>query len=619
MKGLDVLRTRIGRRYLMLFLLVSLLPLAAMGWFAAHSSETALREQTRLVLRSTADGVEAELREFLTHFKQQMLYLADEGGIRDSLRFSVPSANGLATALPDLSEVLDWQQQFVPDAQEIFVLSADGRVVASSEGQNVGTDAATAEYFRRGLQSFYPGDIFREPDSGRVTWIIAAPVRDTATRRLLGVVACRVDPRTLSDLTTGRRILAQGADTHSMRIGETGETYIVNRDRLMITESRQIPDAILKVRVDTLPVRTALEQGHEITTSYRDYRGREVNGASIILRELGWVVITEMDFTQAFAPVRQFRTGLIEVTIGLGLGVAFLAWITTRRITRPIQMLERSDRSLAGGDEATALVSENDLPDDEIGELVRARNARVRALLANQKQLEERTSKLHEALAELDQMSYSIMHDMRAPLRAITGFGELLVAEQGEQLKPESRNYLARMKTATLRMDHLICDVLDYSLVVRGELPLHPVNVVNLVRGIVETYPALQAVQTKIIVPPDLPTVLGNEAALTQCFSNLLDNAVKFAEPGREPQIQVGGERNNGRASLWVEDNGVGIPPALHERIFGMFHRGTALLEGTGIGLAIVRKAVERMGGRVGVISEPGKGSRFWLELQAGD
>ena len=112
--------------------------------------------------------------------------------------------------------------------------------------------------------------------------------------------------------------------------------------------------------------------------------------------------------------------------------------------------------------------------------------------------------------------------------------------------------------------------------------------------------------------------VVGNEAGLTQCFSNLLGNAVKFVKPGETPEICVGADRRDGWARIWVEDKGIGVSKDMLPRVFEMFSRGRKGYEGTGIGLALVRKVAQRMGGRAGVESEEGKGSRFWVELKVG-
>jgi PAS domain S-box-containing protein len=233
----------------------------------------------------------------------------------------------------------------------------------------------------------------------------------------------------------------------------------------------------------------------------------------------------------------------------------------------------------------------------------------------------ERTAKLRDAIAELHQVSYSMVHDMRAPLRAMRGFAELLESMDGEHPAPESREYLRRIVLAAERLDNLITDALNYTRVLDEELPMEAVDLHHLVTGLVETYPNLHADFAKISIG-ELPVVLGNKSLLTQIFSNLLGNAVKFSRPGSKPEIRVWTERLCGTsygtqcARIWVEDNGIGIPPASHERVFGIFQKFHPEYPGTGIGLAIVKKAAERIGGSVGVESEEGKGSRFWVNLQ---
>jgi PAS domain S-box-containing protein len=238
----------------------------------------------------------------------------------------------------------------------------------------------------------------------------------------------------------------------------------------------------------------------------------------------------------------------------------------------------------------------------------------------------ERTSKLREAVSELEAFSYSIAHDMRAPLRGMQGFAHVLQEDYGERLDGTGQQYLTRIIASAERLDHLIRDVLHYSKVSRGELPLERVNLGVLTREIIESYPQFKDPKVTILIEEPLPTVVGNPASLTQVISNLLSNAVKFVAPGTAPHVRVWSEQLNtsssGRDSqtvrLWFEDNGIGIPVEAQSRLFQIFQRvhRPEVYEGTGIGLAVVRKAVERLGGKVGVHSEPGKGSRFWLELK---
>jgi PAS domain S-box-containing protein len=243
---------------------------------------------------------------------------------------------------------------------------------------------------------------------------------------------------------------------------------------------------------------------------------------------------------------------------------------------------------------------------------------RKRAQQTLERTVQERTAKLRETVGDLEAFSYSIAHDMRAPLRSMIGFSNILTSEKGASLDDDGRDYLRRIQVSAERLDRLIQDVLNYSKVVRGELKLERIDVTKLIREIIESYPNLQAPNAEITLQSPLPHVLGNAAALTQVFSNLLGNAAKFVTKGVHPKIAVYAETFDGRVRFWVEDNGIGIEAEAQKRLFKIFQRvqRPELYEGTGIGLAIVRKAVERMGGRVGVESQVNKGSKFWVELE---
>jgi PAS domain S-box-containing protein len=230
----------------------------------------------------------------------------------------------------------------------------------------------------------------------------------------------------------------------------------------------------------------------------------------------------------------------------------------------------------------------------------------------------ERTAKLQETVNDLQSFSYSIAHDMRAPLRAMGAFAQLLGNEISTvNASPETKTYCDRIIIGAARLDNLINDALNYTKAALHEFPLQRVDLSKLVRGLLDTYPNLHAHAADIRVEGSIPVVLGNESLLTQCFSNLLGNAVKFVAPGVRPKVRVWSEVKEGLARIWVEDNGIGIPKHAQPRLFAMFQKLDNQYEGTGIGLAIVRKVAERMGGKVGVESEPDHGSRFWIELRA--
>ncbi|MGO8675370.1 MAG: PAS domain-containing protein [Limisphaerales bacterium] len=238
-----------------------------------------------------------------------------------------------------------------------------------------------------------------------------------------------------------------------------------------------------------------------------------------------------------------------------------------------------------------------------------------------QKGIDERTAQLRAMVQELEAFSYSISHDLRTPLRAMSGFAELALELGGEQLTAQVKDYLQRVIVGGHRADRLVQDVLNYSRASRASIHLAPIELEKLVREAIEQYPQFQPPGADIQMQRPMLKVMGHEAALGQCIANLLGNAVKFVLPGTLPQIKIRTEPVEGQVRIWFEDNGIGIEPSNQDRIFGIFERVHPAheYEGTGIGLAIVRKAIERMGGSVGVESEPGNGSRFWIQLKAAE
>jgi PAS domain S-box-containing protein len=229
----------------------------------------------------------------------------------------------------------------------------------------------------------------------------------------------------------------------------------------------------------------------------------------------------------------------------------------------------------------------------------------------------ERTARLQQTISELEVFSYSVSHDLRAPLRAMRSFAQIVARTTRDKLDERSADYLDRIVLGADRLDRLIQDVLAYSRVGRSEIEVEPVELESLVETIIREHPSLDPAEARIQLERPLETVMGHKASLSQCISNLLTNAVKFVAPGVFPEVRVKTERPGGRVRLWVEDNGIGIPEEHRARIFGVFHRAPEgrRYEGTGIGLAIVQRAVAAMGGAAGVEPGPNGGSRFWVEL----
>jgi len=229
----------------------------------------------------------------------------------------------------------------------------------------------------------------------------------------------------------------------------------------------------------------------------------------------------------------------------------------------------------------------------------------------------ERTVRLEEINAEMEAFAYSVSHDLRAPLRAMQGLAKVLLDEHGDTLDESGRALADRIVASADGMDGLIQDLLEYSRVARTELELKPVDLGSAVRVALGQLEAVLA-RAEVEADEGFQMVQGHPSLLVQIAANLISNAVKFVPEDTRPRLCIRCEDRDERVRLWVEDNGIGIAPEHQERIFRVFERlhGAEEYPGTGIGLATVRKAIERLGGSVGVESAAGQGSRFWVELR---
>jgi len=233
-----------------------------------------------------------------------------------------------------------------------------------------------------------------------------------------------------------------------------------------------------------------------------------------------------------------------------------------------------------------------------------------------EKKVLARTVELQRSINELEAFSYTVSHDLRAPLRAMQGYSTALLEDFSDKWGEQERDFLSRISKAAGRLDILIRDLLTYSKVSKEHQAIVPVNLDRLVHDILTQYPTFQDPALKFEVQRPLAAVLGHESGLTQVISNILTNAVKFISPDRPPRIKVWTESREFTVRLWIEDNGIGIDPVNHSRIFKMFEQIEGKkYEGTGIGLAIAKKAVESMQGTIGLESSLGNGTKMWIEL----
>jgi PAS domain S-box-containing protein len=326
------------------------------------------------------------------------------------------------------------------------------------------------------------------------------------------------------------------------------------------------------------------------------------------LLEHGFALDYELQVRRKDGSVRDISLSTYRLNLdGQEVAIGMFSDITERK--QAIAEVQRLNQGLeASVAERTAHLEQ------QIAERMRAESAvmELNATLAQQ------AEHLVEVNRELETFTYSVSHDLKAPLRGIDGYSRLLLEDYGTQLDEEGRYFLSTIRTATIHMAQLIDDLLSYSRLERRTLALSQIDVRAIVADLLllvlpeQTYP-----QTNLVVSLDQGLVCADSDALMLVLRNLLDNALKFSAAAPAPRVEIGGQINLQGYQLFVRDNGVGFNMQYHERIFDIFQRlhRTEDYPGTGIGLAIVRKGLQRMHGRVWAESQPGEGATFYVEI----
>jgi signal transduction histidine kinase len=358
----------------------------------------------------------------------------------------------------------------------------------------------------------------------------------------------------------------------------------------------------------------------------REYQ-RESERRVAALRPVGgtpWVVGVELPTETVAEPADAFLGRLLPVGAAIVVVGAGLGWALSGRITRPLGRIRRAATAMAAGDLGQQVEPRGP---GELRELAEAFNAMARRIGVAQQGLEEQIAERTDALRryatdleavnqELEAFSYSVSHDLRAPLRAIHGFSQALLEEHGGRLDAEGTDHLRRVCAAADRMGQLIDDLLELSRVTRSEMRAEAVDLSQLAHRVLgelqQSHPG-RRVDVRI---GDGLVAFGDQRLLRLALQNLLDNAWKFTSRRDGATIEVG-RRNGADPAFFVRDDGAGFDMMYVGKLFGVFQRLHAPSDfpGTGVGLAIVQRIVHRHGGRVWAEAEPGRGATFYFTL----
>jgi signal transduction histidine kinase len=465
----------------------------------------------------------------------------------------------------------------------------------------------TAPPFTAGLSPF-------RTTNGNFYWDAVVAVRADAAEssseaQRLGYIVSR---RTLS--------AAQASDVIGRLVGRGGVVELGNQAGDVWTNLSKI--------VPAPPV----EVNKPGIAEYNAPDGERRIGATSIIRGTPWSVWVEFPRATVVAPARLFLTRMLLVGLVVVAAAAIVAAVISARITTPLHDLtDAAEKIAAGAPHARVTVTRR----DEIGRLGAAFNTmaeqvhgvqrelearveqRVAELNAVNEQLEKRVAELNALSQELEAFSYSVSHDLRAPLRHITGFASMLDKSAGPALDENGRRYLATISDAAKRMGRLIDDLLVFSRMGRTEMVRGRVDLGALVEDVRREVSAdLNGRSVAWSIHP-LPVVEGDASTLRMALTNLMTNALKYSGTRTRSEIEIGSRKAPGEVTVFVRDNGVGFDMQYAHKLFGVFQRlhRSDEFEGTGIGLANVRRIVNRHGGRVWAEGDVDHGATFFFSL----
>jgi signal transduction histidine kinase len=613
---------KLSTRLPALFLAIALIPLAVVGYLAFDSGRQSIEQDTFNHLISTTILKESEFERWVQDNERYLRALASRPDLMEKAAMLAsldPASPAYQAAHRDML-----QNHFAPALEEeagyddLFLLRAsDGLILASTDETREGKYRESEPFFVEGRSRTYTGNVDYSLSEGATVMHVSTPVSD-AHGDLVAVLVGHADLMEMSDIM----LLRSG-------LSASEETYLVNSFNFFVTDPEVGAGLALRSAVYTEGVNDCLAHNSSVGL-YEDYMGVPVIGAYRWMAERELCILTEVDQTEAFAPV----TALGNTILGIGVSVSLLAALaglfSARTITKPVDELIEGTQEVATGnldyrialvrcDELGQLSQSFDRMTHDLKTVMASRDDLEREVLQRE-QAERALARKAEELArsnrELEQFAYVASHDLQEPLRMITSYLQLIERRHKGKLDAESDEFIAFAVDGANRLSQLINDLLSFSRVSTRGKPPEPVDCSAVLGQVRANLAALFEETHALMTNDELPTVMADAGQLTQVFQNLVGNAIKFrgAEP---PRVHVSARQEGDEWIFSVRDNGIGIDPQYHERIFVLFQRLNPRHEypGTGIGLAIAKRIVERHGGRIWVESEPGKGSTFHFSI----
>lgn len=614
---------KLETKFVLSLLLISIVPLAAISTFNYYYSKSQLEKSTIGSLSAINDSRAAHINHLIQLRQEQAKEIAgsyitrqlQSGGfnhplIVEKIQEQIDSIFSELKVDPT-SPYKNIDQS--SDIEIINVWDIHGNIIASTNRELVGKKMSFD--FLRILynQGAYFGGFEKDPFTNENYLTILEEARNWTSGDYAGVVFLKTSAKILNDITT----LRDG-------LHKTGETYIIDKEKRMITESRFINNAVLRQKVVTKGSIACFDNqvGPRI---YGNYRGTKVLGVHRYLPDQEWCILTEIALAEAFNPIIAFRTQMMIVTTLL-IGLIFIFVHVARSVfVVPILKLKNASLEIAKGNYKIAVQVQSA---DEIGELTKTFNEMAGDLNLATSRLKDQNKLLEEQKEELKKFDKlksefvsMVSHELRTPMTIIKeSISQLLEAVAEESLEVKKKLLTMALNNVN-RLANLINNLLDLSKIEAGKMELRrePTDIVHLAKEVCFGFES-QASSKKLALKQNFSkediSINIDREKIIQVFINLMSNALKFVEKGH---IEVSITEDNHHVVCSVADTGKGIAKEDLPKVFGKFEqfgrKEVAGVKGTGLGLSISKGLVELHGGEIKVESELGQGTKFTFAL----
>jgi signal transduction histidine kinase len=586
--------------------LLVVLTAGTVSWAVYVNARTVLYDQIHKRLAVVASDRSKILLDAIRHHEEVVLAIARRPRIRELVARIGGEDDPAGLAREEAKHHLFEARAAVEAFLELSLVDARGIVLASTTPGRAGADLSRDP----ALAGARTATHLSPPRSvgGRYRAVMGAPVKHADGKRA-GTVLVTIDMsptmEALSDVTG---------------MGETGEVMIGVRSGDVVSHVllSRAGDSIADAPLARAPLMLPALEGREGFVQCGDYRGTEVVAAYRPVGHPGWGIAVKLDAAEADLPVARLRELVVALDVRILLAALVFSYLLAQRFTRPVLELAATAKAVAAGDRQARVPVRSH---DEIGVLARAFNHMSEELARSYDTLEQRvrdrTAELARSNAELEQFAYVASHDLQEPLRMVASYTQLLARRYKGKLDADADEFITYAVDGAMRMQGLINDLLAYSRLGREEILREPTDTRRIVDAALANLRAAVAETGAIVRLEGLPVVPADPKQLVQLFQNLIGNALKYRGDDRSPLVLVRALAADGEWLFTIEDNGIGIDPQFAERIFVIFQRLHSHKDypGTGIGLAICKKIVERHGGRIWVESTPGAGSRFHFTI----